>query len=179
MTRSLLAISLLIFAASPAFAQDPIDIASRRELFIDRLLIDKLTGVQLRLHAPTHADVAMRYDKPWEGPFGAYTTVINDGGRYRMYYRGMPADAKDGTNRETTCLAESADGITWTKPSLGLFTVNGTTDNNVVLAEMPPFSHNFAPLLDTRSGVPADERYKALAGFDNTGLVAFASADGI
>ena len=43
----------------------------------------------------------------------------------------------------------------------------------------PPFSHNFTPFLDTRPGVPADERYKALAGTSKSGLAPFASADGI
>ena len=70
---------------------------------------------------------------------------------------------EDGTNAEVTCYAESVDGIHWTKPKLGLFEVAGSKENNVVLAGMAPSSHNFTPLLDTRPGVPPDERYKALA----------------
>ncbi len=34
-------------------------------------------------------------------------------------------------------------------------------------------------MIDTRSGVPASERYKALGGSSKTGLVAFVSADGL
>jgi hypothetical protein len=56
--------------------------------------------------------------------------------------------------------------------------VNGSTRNNVVLAD-PAFSSDFSPFLDRRPGVPENERYKALAGTMRTGLVAFASADGI
>ena len=99
----------------------------------------------------------MRYGKPWEGLYAAYTTVFKDGPKYRMYYRGMPAGTGDGDSKESTCYAESPDGINWTKPNLGLFTVMGTKDNNVVLAGMPPFSHNFAPMLDTRPGVAAEQ----------------------
>ena len=69
--------------------------------------------------------------------------------------------------------------MTWTKPDLGLFEVMGTTHNNVVLAGMPPFSHNLSPFLDQRPGVPESERYKALAGIGSSGLVAFVSADGL
>jgi len=48
-----------------------------------------------------------------------------------------------------------------------------------VLAGQPPFSHNFAPFLDTRPGVSSDERFKALAGTSASGLHVFASGDGL
>ncbi|MBI3117331.1 MAG: hypothetical protein HYZ00_01505, partial [Candidatus Hydrogenedentes bacterium] len=64
-------------------------------------------------------------------------------------------------------------------PNLGLYEVMGTRDNNVVLAAMPPFSHNFAPFLDTRPGTPEDQRYKAIAGTSEAGLIPFATADGL
>jgi len=76
-------------------------------------------------------------------------------------------------------MAESADGVGWMRPDLGLFEVFGTRENNAVLAGAPPFSHNFSPFIDERPGVPAEERYKALAGTSESGLVAFASPDGI
>lgn len=46
---------------------------SRRELFVDRFLIDRLENTRLVLHEPVPAGVAIRIDKPWEGPvnFGA------------------------------------------------------------------------------------------------------------
>jgi hypothetical protein len=48
-----------------------------------------------------------------------------------------------------------------------------------VILHEPPFCHNFCPFLDSRPGVPAEQRFKALAGTVKTGLVAFVSADGI
>ncbi len=81
-----------------------------------------------------------------------------------MYYRGGPQGIReDGTNAEVTCYAESADGIHWIKPKLGLYEIAGSKENNVVLAGMAPSSHNFTPLLDTKPDVPREERYKALA----------------
>ena len=77
-----------------------------------------------------------------------------------------------------TAYAESSDGIHWTKPELGIVSVNGSTKNNGVLMD-PAFSSDFSPFLDKRPGVPAEERYKALGGTMRTGLVAFTSADGL
>ncbi len=158
---------------------EPREIGSRRELFVDDLLIGKMEGVSLKLHEPVPADVALRFDRPWEGPFCGYVTVLQDSGRFGMYYRGLPRDNADGSADECTCYAESPDGINWTKPNLGLFEVKGTRNNNVVLAQQPPFSHNFAPFLDQRPGVPTYERFKAVAGTSASGLFGFASADGI
>lgn len=160
-------------------AADPIDIGSRRQLFVDRHLIESATGVELRLATPVDAGPAIVMDKPWEGAFSGYFTVIQDGGRYRLYYRGEPHAGKDGNAGEVTCYAESRDGAHWNKPELGLHEAAGTRKNNVILANDPPFSHNFSPMLDTRPGVPAGERYKALAGVHQSGLFAFASADGL
>jgi len=115
MKRSLLVLLLTVVAAR---AEDPIAIGSRRELFVDRLLIEKMEGASLRMHAPQAAGVALKFDQPWEGRFSAYITVIHDetAKKFRMYYRGN-AGAADGTTGECTCYAESGDGILWTRPS--------------------------------------------------------------
>src|SRR5688572_7101492 len=42
-------------SALPARGQSPIDLGLRRELFVDRFLIDEMRGVELRLHTPTKA----------------------------------------------------------------------------------------------------------------------------
>ncbi len=179
MKHTLVALSLTVAAA---FAADPIAIGTRRELFVDKLLIEKMEGASLRMHSPQPAGVALKFDQPWEGRFSAYITVIHDEAakKFRMYYRGNTGFA-DGSTGECTCYAESDDGSRWVKPKLGLHEVNGSKDNNVMLANMAPFTHNFAPFLDRRPGVPADERYKTLAGLGGKhgGLSAFASGDGI
>ncbi|MCP4643936.1 MAG: hypothetical protein GY851_26065, partial [bacterium] len=141
-----------------------INIGSRLEPFVDSYLIDGLSGTELRLHHPRPAGPTFPLDRPWEGRYSGYSTILDDGGLYRMYYRGHPVDAPDGSPSESTCYAESTDGIHWERPSLGLFEVNGTRDNNVILSGFEPLSHNFAPFLDTRPGVPASERLKAVAG---------------
>jgi hypothetical protein len=168
----------LFFALLPFWlpASDVIELGSRRELFVDHFIIDKMDGVRLQMHEPRREGIAVKFDKPWEGEFSGYTTVIKDGPTFRMYYRGLPVATRDGSADATVCYAESKDGITWTKPSLGLFLVDGTTENNIVLTNAP-FTHNFSPFLDERPDVPAAERYKALGG-TSKGLHAFKSGDG-
>ena len=69
-------------------AENAIDIGSRRELFVDRLLISRLVGADLELKHPVPAGTAVRFDDPWEGPLAFYSTVFKDGDKYRLYYRG-------------------------------------------------------------------------------------------
>lgn len=162
-----------------AAAEAVIDVGERREPFVSRHLIDTMKHTTLLLHEPRDEGEVMKFDLPWEGLHSGYCTVIQDGKRLRAYYRGMSVTARDGSSDEVTCVAESEDGIRWTKPKLGLFTVHGTKENNVILAGTPPYSHNFSPFLDPRPDCPAEERYKALAGLSKSGLVAFVSSDGL
>jgi hypothetical protein len=161
--------------------QEPtvIGIGSRRELFVDHYLTEKLSGAALVAERPRDVGLVLRFVKPWEGAFCGYATVIRDDALYRLYYRGLPRAGADGSSAEATCYAESADGLRRTKPELGILVVAGSKANNVVLAGLPPFSHNFSPMLDNRTGVPRAERYKALAGTSETGLFAFESKDGL
>ncbi|MDQ1256133.1 MAG: hypothetical protein QG656_729 [Candidatus Hydrogenedentes bacterium] len=180
--RTMWAIAVLVaLGAVMANAEDApvIDIGSRLEPFVDRYLVDSLEGARLDLKEPRPAEAVIRFDNPWEGSFCGYVTVIKDGILYHAYYRGVPEAGNDGNAEEVTCYAVSVDGIVWNKPDLGLYEVYGTRKNNIILAGSPPFSHNFAPFLDARPGVAPEERFKALAGTSESGLVAFVSGDGI
>lgn len=154
-------------------------LSDRRELFVDYYLIDKLEGTEFRLHEPRREGIALKFDKPWEGGFSAYVTVIKDSDLYRMYYRGLPRTQQEGEDIAVTCYAESKDGINWTKPNLNIFEMMGARENNVIIANAAPFTHNFCPFIDTKPDVPKSERYKAIAGNEKSGLVAFISEDGI
>jgi hypothetical protein len=179
------AVGLAVAAARSVSAAAPEQvtaIGTRRELFVENTLIAKLSGgAQLRLHHPTPRDISLVCDKPWEGASCAYMKVFQDGDLYRMYYRGSDVVyTKDGYHSphpETTCYAESRDGIHWTKPELELFEFEGSQKNNIIWMGLG--SHNFAPFLDTNPDCPKDERYKALAGDYKGGLRAFVSADGV
>lgn len=173
-------LTLLSLLGLPATAT-VLPLADRRELFVDRALIERIDGAELRLQTPRPAGVVFRFDRPWEGIVSGYVTVLEDNGRFLLYYRGRPstshADASDEA-REVSCVAESLDGIHWTRPNLGLFEVAGTRSNNVFLVEPKAVTHNFCPFIDRRPGVPAEQRFKAVGGTGTGGLFGYTSAEG-
>jgi len=164
-------------AAFLARADESISVGDRLELFVDRHVIDALDGTELRLHEPE------KQPRPNSPLVGSYATVIRDGDLYRAYYRdkvpSYDGPLNSGHPGEITCYAESRDGHEWTFPKLGLYEVDGSRDNNVILYGQSPFSHDFSPFLDARPGVDRKERFKALAGHGKRGLWAFVSTDGI
>ncbi|MBS0206592.1 MAG: hypothetical protein JSS49_27255 [Planctomycetes bacterium] len=173
---------MLVCGVWPATAADPVlEIGSRRELFVDSHLIESLKDARRSLHHPTPRELAIVHDAPWEGAGSGYHSVMHDGERYRLYYRGTVLGVENGrlkTGREVYCYAESRDGITFTKPELGLHDINGSKQNNVIWTGVG--THNFAPFLDTRADCPKESRFKALGGVASQGgLFAFHSADGI
>lgn len=179
MRLGMMAAALWVFLGTLVVGEDqPVPIGARRELFVDRFLIERLTNAGLHLHEPRSEEIVLRMDEPWEGIHAGYSTVIRDGERFLMYYRGISQPGLDGSEHERTCLAESTDGIRWTKPKVGLYDFRGSKANNIVLAGMAPVSHNFCPMLDTRPGVPESERFKAVGGTGDK-LFAFVSVDGI
>ena len=167
-----------------------LDIGNRRELFVDRMLIERMDGASLRLHEPVSGGVAIMIDRPWEGPVNFGACVFHDADRYLMYYRAIEL----GGDRSILCVAVSNDAVTWTKPALGLVSRGDRTDTNIVASACgtADFEYNSAPWVDTRPGVPAAERIKAttsepLSGEKHTSyvdpagpkrLVFWCSADG-
>lgn len=163
----------------------PAEIASRLQLFLDTNRIERLTTSVLQLHPPVAREVVFQFDAPWEGPESGYVTILEDNGKYRMYYRGGGERSE-----EVSCLAESSDAIHWTRPILGLYPFNGSMENNIIWKGREKAyweSHNFTPFLDGNPKARAEERYKAVAlgrypdehGETRKMLVAFVSADGI
>ncbi len=165
--------------SQPASGVEPIDLGTRRELLVDHHLIDQLENAQLVLHEPRDEGPVLRFDQPWEGLFCGYATVIHHEDLYRLYYRGIPVAGSDGNQREVTCYAYSNDGVNWTKPDLNLFEVDGTRQNNVILANAAPVTHNFCPFLDRNPAADPEQRFKAIGGVATSGLIAYVSADGV
>lgn len=162
-------------------ANAPIDLGSRLELLVDRFLVERLEGISLKLAEPRPAGVALRYERVWEQVPTGTATIVEDGGLYRLYYTALPMDYKSESAESNLCYAESRDGITWTKPNLGLVEFRGSRDNNILMPGNTEdrFTANFAPFRDRRPGVPADERFKAVGGVWPKGVFVLASADGI
>ena len=164
-----------ILLVSVASAQEPSQLGNRREIFVDRHMIQSTKNVQLRLKTPRDEGVALKLDREWESRFSGYTTVIKDSTGYKMYYRGMPAIGA----REVTCLATSKDGKVWTRPKLTLYESGDVKETNIVVADVGSPTHNFCPMLDRNPNCESAAKYKAIGGSAKTGLFAFQSADGI
>ena len=139
--------------------EQTVNIASRRELFVDRLLIDRMENTFLKLHEPVSGGIAIGLDRAWEGPANFGACVIRHGSHYLMYYRAMRLDDE----RSFLCVAVSDDAVTWTKPSLGLVEYEGQRDTNIVGPgpDQACFEYHSAPWVDSRPGVPAEEIIKA------------------
>src|SRR5687768_14275913 len=163
--------SLVVTAAAAAPAAAPTDIGSRLEMFVDPFLVERKSNVEHRLTEPTKREIVLELNKSWEGPVSAYFSVFRDGEKIRMYYRG---------GEDFTCYAESADGVHFTRPELGLVEHNGSKANNILFRD--PQDTSFAAFRDANPSAKPDERYKALSYtvIDKQGLMtAWASADGI
>ncbi len=140
-----------------------IEISSRVEPFVDDYLIERMDNASLRLHPPVYEDVSIQLDRPWEGLLCGYPAILSDERGHHLYYRGWP----DQSGIAYVCVADSEDGITWTRPSLGMIEVDGSTANNVLMSDETMAgsrgAHNFCPFLDTNPDCPPEQRYKGLA----------------
>ncbi len=142
---------------------NPVNIGSRRELFVDYLLLDRLSGSYLKLHEPCSSGSVLRIDKPWEGPANFGMSVIELDGKLLMYYRAMRLDPNDEDG--VGCVVESYDGgATWVKPVLNIVKRPDWPDNNIIatVEGKPEFSFPSAPWLDTNPHVSENQRVKMI-----------------
>ena len=135
-----------------------------------------------KMNPPAKAGVVLRGDRPWDmGWISGAGTVIEDGGRYRMWYTGLPPVKRFEDDRFRLCYAESKDGVHWEKPNLGIYEWRGSRANNILMETN----------IENAGGVfvdptaPAAARYKLVAILNRTasppdgnGLYVYQSADG-
>lgn len=165
---------------------DAIDLSVRREVCWDEYLIDSAEGIRVEMHRPEYRGVALKCDQVWEGNTSGYFHVIRDSRKLRLYYRGSDMavspdgewanDLRDrGLLGGRICCAESTDGKTFTRPNLGLISVQGSAENNVIV-DGP--RDNLCVFKDMNPDCPPEALFKGLAG-ENQTLVLYTSADGV
>jgi hypothetical protein len=141
--------------------------AERTILLVDDHDIHYRAGTRRVLEKPVrHAsNPLITEDKPWELAI-AWTSVHRDEatGRYQLWYQayaGKRAQLK--THECVVCYAESADGITFTKPKLGLFDFNGDWETNIVLIGSGLYGDRYCNSVIVDATEPdAAKRYKML-----------------
>ena len=146
-------------------ANGPIDVGSRKQLFIDEKFIESIKGVELVMNHPYQTGEALiTADKPWElepheGYAYVYSSVIKDDGRVRVWYDLVqPTGSGPYDHQRRVCYAESEDGLHFVKPELGLHEINGSKANNVVL---PGVIGGCSVWVDPKA--PPEHRYKTQA----------------
>ncbi|MGH2530892.1 MAG: hypothetical protein ACRDJW_01175 [Thermomicrobiales bacterium] len=156
-----------------------IDVGSDWQLFIDRYLVADERNACLKVHPPTLRETIWVPERPWEENTSWFPNVMQDGNRYRMWYRAESSEQSD-VGWDLTAYLESDDGIHWERPNLGLIEFNGSRANNLVWTLPDTVGTNLCVFRDANPAAPADERYKAIAKAPKRGgIVGLVSADGI
>ena len=101
-----------------------------RRIFLDSMVVEESDGLDRVFHAAEKhpANPVVPCDKPWEGwgPY-IYGTVMWDEGKLKMWYQVINPDPKIHAH---ALYAESADGVNWVKPELGIIDCLGSSANN-------------------------------------------------
>lgn len=141
---SICLVAFYVLIAAPVDA-DPVHIGSDKQLFLgpwtedgrDGYLIESMKHVTMTMNeARATGERLLDLDRPWESVEHSDTWmyprswVLKDGSTFRMYYSVFP---RYPLAHHFTCYAESDDGLHWTKPNLGLFTWDGSRNNNIIL----------------------------------------------
>ncbi|MHC4443038.1 MAG: hypothetical protein ACYTF1_25305 [Planctomycetota bacterium] len=115
----------MTFSMVFASPDSPINLNQTKQLFLDDYMIASKANVERRIHPVNKhpANPLIWPSESWEGKVALlYGSVIQDGNKYRMWYHSGPG----------VSYAESRDGITWTKPQLNIFEINGHKTNVVI-----------------------------------------------
>jgi len=167
MKTSLLKLALLLacFGCGIAMAEAPL----LRHLFLDPALLPEMEKVALHVNPPQQREIVIQPDRPWEQlMITFYLTVREEGGKLWLWYT-----CRDKAKRPNVALAESQDGIHWTKPNLGIVDYDGNKENNLTGLT----SLEGVVMLDPNA--PAQERYVYVTHQWKEGMVRFYSPDGV
>ena len=128
---SILFTSMVLSFVAIARAEEPVHLGNSAQLLVDDSLLAAKKGVVRHTHACQKlAKPVLQAERPWEGQrIYIYGTVLPgpDAGQFRMWYMSR-CDIKANLDPRLTCAkmdyvmyAQSADGVTWTRPSLRLY----------------------------------------------------------
>lgn len=148
---------------------------------MDHHLVDRLEGdARLRLQSPKREEVVFQIEGPLENACsGVYNVLVEDDGRYLLYYRGrypLAQDGGDASKQQTANVAVSRDGIHFERPQLGIVDLGDGGRNNVVWRGIQ--AHNLVAFRDSNPDCAEEARFKAVGGTGQGNLYALHSPDG-
>jgi hypothetical protein len=101
------------------------------------------------------AEPLLKADRPWESMGIGPDAVLRIGDQWHLWYVAFDHGYRTD-NDSSFCYARSKDGIHWQKPSLGIYSYKGNTDNNILLS-----GFNFCSFIFDEKAPPA-QRFKAV-----------------
>jgi hypothetical protein len=169
--------------APPAVSDEPASprkIGATHQLVLDESLFAQMEGLGLIVNQPVkyHENPVLTYTEPWEANcVTMWGSVLYDAERqqfqawYEVHKKAPPPEDPP----LLFCYATSKDGIHWEKPALGLFEVDGSKANNVVMT-----GHFDAPTVFRNPKDEGEKKY-LMAWYDGTvpGIRVSWSPDGI
>jgi hypothetical protein len=169
----------------------PVGVAGVHQLFLDEYIISSKRNVSVALHRPierTNKQVILS-DQPWENwRIWAYNSVVDNGTHILMYYylNHCKAPCVKGVSSMSryTCLAVSVDGgLRFTKPNLGVVSIDGSSANNCIWPPTGGGHETGNVFIDTKPGVAPAEKYKMICRWQpengTAGTYTMASPDGV
>ena len=137
----------------------PIDLGTRKYVFIDGAILAHAKNVTFTVNPPKDEQVALEYTPN----LTKHVSVLEDDrGLIRLYYEG-PDD--------TLAVATSKDGIHFTLPDLGHGSYKG--QSNIATEDKAVLGNVFVD-----PTAPSDARYKLVSGMRGSGIYLFTSPDG-
>ena len=168
----------------------PVKIDGARQLFVDDYLIASRDGLRRVLHQPRKhpANPIMTGETAWEGgprwgPVLAYVLRDEKTGRFRLWYRSRVTYESAGRKYSfPNMYAESADGLHWDRPKLGLYEWDGSTENNIILpaGDLRGLTHEQQDAAAPWKAVwEHNSPSRCLEGMEREGCYVYTSSDGI
>jgi hypothetical protein len=142
--RSQLACAFLLGVSGPLFGdghglpREPLEIGNQPQFLIDDYVVDNRWSLK-----PKREEVVRAFHAPAKIPANpiipdgaGYVTAARDPetGKIRLWYQTHHSTMKGGEegNAYAVAYAESADGISWSRPNVGLYQWQGSKNNNIV-----------------------------------------------
>ncbi len=159
-----------------------IDIGNRREVLWDDYLVDtEKTTAKLTLHHPQKKEMIYDEEVFWHGSSFNYPIFIKLNDEYLMYYINVIPCADKKVTKDfnkssgvikAVCLLKGKDPLHMERPNLGLYEINGSTDNNILLLQrftgtFEEEFDNFFVFVDENPDCPPEEKVKAIGQMMN------------
>jgi hypothetical protein len=172
---ALIAATLALGAVGAVDGQTP----HQRYLFLNPALIDQSDNVTVRTNPAQRRETVIFPDQPWEKHLiSFFLTVRDENEKLRMWY--VCRDDYGEGSQANLAYAESSDGVTWTKPNLGIHDYKGSRANNLVGVQ------SLEGVVFQDPNMPPEQRYvyvtvakAAKSPTGATGIYRFYSPDGL